>query len=121
MPRSSPQTLSALRARIEHSIEELNRGNPDEVLARYRDDVEVRVPVYRPGDPVGEPVMRGKAAFRDFLLRYLGAHQSYRLRDLHPEPGGMMLSLECENGDRMTVRIENDADGLGRRVTIFAT
>ena len=110
-----------LRARVERSIDALNDGDPGPLLSHYRDDVRVRVPLYRPGDPIGETKICGKPAFRDFLLRYLASHQSYQVRDVHPESTGMLISLECAQGDRMTVRVNFDETGLGTTVTVYVT
>ena len=121
MVSSRTEAFIDLRARVERSIDALNRGDPGPLLSHYRDDVRVRVPLYRPDDPIGETEILGKSAFRDFLLRYLASHQSYQVRDIHPEPFGMLISLECAQGDRMTVRVTFDEAGLGANVTVYVT
>ncbi len=115
----SPSTEQQLRERVRRSIDSLNAGDPDPMLQMYSDDVIVFIPLYRPTDPAGDTVLRGKAAYREFLLKYVGHHRSYRVLDVVARPNGMLVSLECEIGERLTAQIEFDADGIARFVTIF--
>ena len=108
-----------LKARVERSIDALNRGDADQLHHRY--DVAVSIPLYRPGDPIAETEIRGKPASRNFLLRYLASHQSDQVRDVHSEPSGMLVSHECAQGDRMTVRVNFDETGWGLTVTVYVT
>lgn len=110
-----------LRDRIGRAVERLNDGDPDEFVKHYAHDVTVIVPVYKAGDTVGAPEFRGRAELRAFLLRHLTQHRRYHLLDVVRVDHGMMISLECLNGDRLAFSIDLGEDGICHRVMILHT
>lgn len=112
---------SELRQRAERSIAALNAGDPEPMLQGYAEDVVVLTPVFRLGEPVGQSEIRGKAAFRAYLLNYRDLYQGFSVVDAFPNERGFVLMLETGARTTITVSIEVNDKGLGQRVLFFHT
>ena len=91
------------------------------MLKGYAEDVVVLTPVFRLGEPVGESEIRGKAAFRAYLLNYLELYQGFSVTDAFPNERGFVVMLQTGAGNTITVSIEVNEQGLGQRVLFFHT
>jgi hypothetical protein len=105
--------------RLLRSLEQLNRGEFDEMLSRYADNVVVLIPTAKPGEAVHETMFYGRAGFRDCLRRYVATLSPLRARGVRTE--GIfraVATIECRGARVMTYVVEFDRVGLGQRVTI---
>jgi hypothetical protein len=117
---SAPAFTEALiKARVQHSIARLNAGDPDDLLAGYAEDVVVITPLYPLAHAVGEPELRGKAAFRDYLLDQLALYARFSLVNLFLRERGFLLMLESETAETLAVSVEFNQEGLGQRVLML--
>ncbi len=89
------------------------------MLSGYADDVEVRIPFYREDDPRGPPTIRGKSAYRDYLLGYMSRHKALTVVSVAPVRTGMMVTLLDGQGRWLTVIVALDEQGIGRIATVF--
>lgn len=106
--------------RVRVSIESLNSGNADAMLERYADDVVVVTPLFRLGD-AGETVVRGKAAFRSYLLGFMRRYRSINVIDIHPREKGFFVLVGLSEGvGRVGYGVTFGLDGLVNTVTIYA-
>jgi hypothetical protein len=112
-------SAAALLERVERSVSALNAGDPDPMLSGYADDVEVRIPFYREDDPLGPPTIRGKSAYRDYLLAYMARHKALTVISVAPVNRGMLVTLLDGEGRWLTVMVALDAHGIGRTATVY--
>jgi hypothetical protein len=113
------QDLEALWQRVERSVSALNAGNPEPMLTGYAEDVEVRIPFYRADDPAGPPTIRGKAAYREYLLDYMARHGVLTVVSVQPLSAGMMVHLLDSGGRALTLSVTLDSQGIARAATVF--
>jgi ketosteroid isomerase-like protein len=105
--------------RLVRSLEQLNRGDFDEMLSRYAEDIVVLIPTAKPGDAVHETMFYGRAGFRDCLRRYVATLSPLRSRGVRTEGTSRAIAkIECRGARVMTYAVEFDRAGFGRRVTI---
>ena len=110
---------AGFEARFARSLEQLNRGEFEEMLSRYADDVVVLIPAAQPGDPVREDMFYGRAGFRDCIFRYVATLSPLRARGVRMDgPFRVVATIECRDARIMTYEVEFDEAGLGQRVTI---
>jgi hypothetical protein len=116
---TSVPTLADLEARFARSLEQLNRGQLDEVLTRYTENVTVLVAAPRIGDPVQETMFHGRAGFLSCLFRYVATLSPMTVLDLRMAgPARAVARIICRGGRTMTYEVEFDQAGLGSRVRI---
>ncbi|MBM0206185.1 hypothetical protein JNW90_26595 [Micromonospora sp. STR1s_5] len=111
--------LSILHDRVEQSIAALNDGDFEPLLSGYSDDVQVRIPFYREGDPVGPPTLKGKASWRSYMLQYMLRHGAITLVSVEPISRGMVVTLRDSRGEPLTLSVELNESGLGIMVVVF--
>jgi ketosteroid isomerase-like protein len=105
--------------RLLKSLEQLNRGEFDEMLSRYAENVVVLIPTAKPGEAVHETMFYGRAGFRDCLRRYVATLSPLRAREVKTEGASRAVAtVECRGGRVMTYVVDFDHAGFGRRVTI---
>jgi hypothetical protein len=113
---------AGFEARLARSLDRLNRGELDETLSRYADDVVVLIPAAKPGDPVRETMLYGRPGFRDCVFRYVATLSPLRARSVDLDgPSRVVATFKCRGGRMMTYEVEFDRAGLGKRVRISLT
>ena len=113
-----PSGAELVRPRVEQVIAHLNRGEIDDALAFYADDVTVLVTNARPGDAVVEPMSHGKASAARLLARFVAAYAPFRLAHLELEPPqGFKAVFDCRGGP-ITYHVTLNAQGLGIRAVV---
>lgn len=106
--------------RVRASLESLNSGSPDAMLERYAADVVVVTPLFRLGD-AGETVVRGKAAFRAYLLGFMRRYRRFDVLDIHPRDKGFFVLIGLGGGvGTVGYGVTFGLDGLVGTVTIYA-
>lgn len=115
----SEDWLEELRARVERSVASLNAGDPEPLLAGYDDDVVVVAPLGEAEDPETDFVLRGKAAYRRYLLTFLEFHRGFDVTGLAWEASKLVVSVVTRTAERKRLVVTLDEHGLGRQVTIF--
>lgn len=116
----SPEARAAAWARVGSAVAALNAGNPDVLLDGYVDDVVVVAPLGDVEDPATDFVLRGRAAYRHYLLTFLGFHGGFELTDLAVEPDRLIVSVLTRTGERKRLTVTLGADGRGTRVVVLA-
>ena len=106
--------------RVRASVESLNGGSPDAMLAQYAEDVVVVTPLFRFGD-TGETLIRGKDAFRTYLLGFLKQYRRFNVIDVHTRENGFFVLVGLDAGEgRIGYGVTLNALGLVNTVTIYA-
>lgn len=105
--------------RVEHSVARLNAGDPEVLLDGYVDDIVVVAPLSDEEDPATDFTLRGKAAYRAYLLTFLEYHGGFEMTGLTVEPGRLVVSVTTHSGERKRLDITLDQTGKGTRVAIF--
>lgn len=106
-------------ARVERSVVRLNAGDPEPLLNGYVDDVVVVAPLSDVEDPATDFTLRGRAAYRAYLLTFLGYHGGFDMTGLDVEPGRLVISVSTRSGERKRLDVSLNAEGKGTRVAIF--
>ena len=107
--------------RVARATVALTAGDPEPLLERYREDVEVVSPLGADEDPATDFVIRGKAAYRQFLLTFLEYHGGFELTGLSAdEAGRLVVSILTRSGEKKRLVVTLDAEGKGLRVVVTA-
>lgn len=115
----SPEARAAAWARVEAAVAALNDGNPDLMLDGYVDDVVVVAPLTAVEDPATDFILRGRAAYRHYLLTFLGFHGGFEMTDLGVEPDRLIVSVLTRTGERKRLTVTLGPDGRGTRVVVL--
>jgi hypothetical protein len=105
--------------RVRFAVDQFRAGNPDAILESLADDVVLITPIYPVGKPIGEPIVRGKAAIRAHLLERLKYNEGLSVVGTFPNERGHVAMLRSASGGEISVSIELNESGLGQKVMIF--